>query len=146
MSANLHAPKDPSANEMLKVSEQISGEDKGNGAPDLPVLQLIVMIRKAEAVKDDVWSNFVNEELKYLKAAVHLLMNDSMINFKFGTTMKGAMELVGILRARAAEKDIESRLDPVVDKQLIPHMAGNKNFVDAGGFKDQIEENNKLFA
>jgi hypothetical protein len=140
--SKLHSSRDPSANDVLKANEQISGEDKASGVPSLPLLQLIVMIRKAETQKGkgDSWTPFVNEELKYLRAAVKLLTTDPLINFKYGTSMEGAMSLVGLLKARAATKDIESRIDGVVNDELTPHMAGTKNFKTRNGFKVKQEE------
>jgi hypothetical protein len=54
--------------------------------------------------------------------------------------MEGAMSLVGLLKARAATKDIESRIDGVVNDELTPHMAGTKNFKTRNGFKVKQEE------
>lgn len=115
-----------SANELQDFAEEISGEASTPNAPDMPLLQLIIMIRKAEAGPADAWAPFITNELRHIKAAVHLLQTDDIIGYRFGTSMAGAMKLVGILKARASAKDIESRIDGVVDADLMNHLPSRK--------------------
>jgi len=118
----IHAAADPSANDVLNFAEKLSGEDKEASAPSLGLLQLIVLIRKAEAGADDAWSSLVSNQLRHMKAAVKLINTNPVIAMKFGNTLEGAMSLVGILKARAAEIDMEKQLDEVVKKDLIDTM------------------------
>ena len=118
----IHAAADPSANDVLNFAEKLSGEDKEASAPSLGLLQLIVLIRKAEAGADDAWSSLVSNQLRHMKAAVKLINTNPVIAMKFGNTLEGAMSLVGILKARTAEIDMEEQLDEVVKKDLIDTM------------------------
>ena len=118
----IHAAADPSANDVLNFAEKLSGEDKEASAPSLGLLQLIVLIRKAEAGADDAWSSLVSNQLRHMKAAVKLINTNPVIAMKFGNTLEGAMSLVGILKARTAEIDMEEQLDDVVKKDLIDTM------------------------
>ena len=118
----IHAAADPSANDVLNFAEKLSGEDKEASAPSLGLLQLIVLIRKAEAGADDAWTSLVSNQLRHMKAAVKLINTNPLIAMKFGNTLEGAMSLVGILKARAAEKDMEKQIDPVVEKDLVDTM------------------------
>ena len=118
-----HAAKaDPSANDYLNVAENISGVDQQSAAPSLGLLQLVVMIRKADTNVDDTWTPLVKNELRYMKAAVRLITEDPRIAIKYGSTLEAAMKLVGILKARAAEKDLDDRLDPIVNEEIVDHM------------------------
>ena len=115
---------DPSANDVLNFAEKLSGEDKEASAPSLGLLQLIVLIRKAEAGNKDgeTWTPLIENQLRYMKSAVQLINSDPMIAMKFGNTLEGAMQLVGILKARASELEMEGRIDKVVTKDIEPHM------------------------
>ena len=121
-SQKIHAAADPSANDVLNFAEKLSGEDKEASAPSLGLLQLIVLIRKAEAGADDAWTSLVSNQLRHMKAAVKLINTNPVIAMKFGNTLEGAMSLVGILKARTAEIDMEEQLDEVVKKDLIDTM------------------------
>ena len=63
----IHAAADPSANDVLNFAEKLSGEDKEASAPSLGLLQLIVLIRKAEAGADDAWTSLVSNQLRHMK-------------------------------------------------------------------------------
>jgi len=128
---------DPSANDVLNFAEKLSGEDKEASAPSLGLLQLIVLIRKAEAGADDAWSSLVSNQLRHMKAAVKLINTNPVIAMKFGNTLEGAMSLVGILKARAAEIDMEKQIDDVV-KPLVDRLP-NKNFEATGVFKTRAD-------
>ena len=120
----IHAAADPSANDVLNFAEKLSGEDKEASAPSLGLLQLIVLIRKAEAGNKtgETWTPLVENQLRYMKSAVQLINSDPMISMKFGNTLEGAMQLVGILKARASELEMEGRIDTVVKTDLEPNM------------------------
>ena len=124
-SQKIHAAADPSANDVLNFAEKLSGEDKEASAPSLGLLQLIVLIRKAEAGADDAWSSLVSNQLRHMKAAVKLINTNPVIAMKFGNTLEGAMSLVGILKARAAEIDMEKQIDVVVEPLVdrLPHKS-----------------------
>ena len=63
--------------DVFKVEQALSGESSSSGRPNLPVMHLIELIRKAERGnkdgKSDDWAPFVNEELRHLRTAVYLL-------------------------------------------------------------------------
>jgi len=123
---------------MLNFAEKLSGEDHASSAPSLGLLQLIVLIRKAEAGnKDDgsdAWTPMVNHQLRHMKAAVKLINTQPLIAMKFGHTLEGALSLVGILKARAAEKDMEGQIDDVVEHDLLP-KAASKMMEGTAAFK-----------
>ena len=118
---------DPSANDVLKFAEKLSGEDHEVSAPSLGLLQLIVLIRKAEAGNKPggAWAPLVEHQLRHMKAAVHLINTDPIIAMKFGNPLEGAMSLVGILKARASELDMESKIDGVVASHITPHSVNS---------------------
>ena len=124
---------DPSANDVLNFAEKLSGEDKEASAPSLGLLQLIVLIRKAEAGADDAWTSLVSNQLRHMKAAVKLINTNPVIAMKFGNTLEGAMSLVGILKARAAEIDMEKQIDEVI-KPLVDRLP-NKSMEGTAAFK-----------
>jgi hypothetical protein len=116
------ASVNPSANDVLNFAEDLSGEDKEASVPSLGLLQLIVLIRKAEAGTEDSWTPLVKNQLRHLKAAVRLITEDELIALKYGNTLEAAMKLVGILKARASEKELDNRIDPVVEQEIEPYM------------------------
>lgn len=129
----------PSANDVLKIAENLSGEDKEASVPSLGLLQLIILIRKAEAGNgDDAWTPLVENSLRHMKAAVRLINEDPLIAMKFGNTLEGAMKLVGILKARAGEKDLESRIDGIVRDEIQPHMP-SKTLQASSVFKSRAD-------
>ena len=121
------------AEEFNKLAGQLSGEDRVPDAPSMALLGLITMIRKADVDKADAWSPIVDAELRHLKAAVKLLTTDPRMQYRFGTSMEGAMELVGLLKARASEKDVHDSIDAVVDSDLTPQLASN-SFIQPSAF------------
>ena len=121
------------AEDFSKVASQLSGEDRVPDAPSMPLLTLITMIRKADPAQQDAWSPMVESELRHLKAAVHLLATQPQIAYRFGQSMEGAMQLVGILKARASEKDVHRLIDGVVDSHLAPSLPST-SFVDSNAF------------
>jgi hypothetical protein len=114
---------DPSANRILEMEESIAGVDAMPDVPNDGIFQLVKHIREAENHKDE-WSPIIESELRFLKAALKLLMQDPLYNYRFGTSLQGAMKLVGILKARAAERDAEERLDKIVDNEILPKLPG----------------------
>ena len=118
-----HASNAPASAEKLQsFANDLSGEGKEPGAPSIGLLQLIILIRKADLDKEDAWSGLVNDQLRHMKAAVKLISTDPLIRMKYGGTLDSAMKLVGILKARAAEKELEERIDGVVDENLVEHL------------------------
>ena len=118
-----HASNAPASAEKLQsFANDLSGEGKEPGAPSIGLLQLIILIRKADLDKEDAWSGLVNDQLRHMKAAVKLISTDPLIRMKYGGTLDSAMKLVGILKARAAEKELEEHIDKVVDENLIEHL------------------------
>lgn len=118
-----HASNAPASAEKLQsFANDLSGEGKEPGAPSMGLLQLIVLIRKADLDTEDAWSGLVNDQLRHMKAAVKLISTDPLIRMKYGGTLESAMKLVGILKARAAEKELEDRIDGVVDDNLMQHL------------------------
>lgn len=117
--------ENPSANDVLKFAEELSGENNENSAPSLGLLQLVALIRKAEAgnKEDDAWAPLVRNELRHMKAAVRLINESPIIALKFGNNLNAAMKLTGILKARASEKEMESQIDTIVDEELVPNMS-----------------------
>ena len=132
-SQKIRAASDPSANDVLNFAEKLSGEENEASAPSLGLLQLIVLIRKAEAGADDSWTSLVNNQLRHMKAAVKLINTNPVIAMKFGNTLEGAMSLVGILKARAAEIDMENQIDDVV-KPLVAKLP-HQNIEGTAAFK-----------
>lgn len=115
--------ENPTANDVLRFAEDLSGESHEASAPSLGLLQLIVLIRKAEAGNgDDAWTPLVKNQLRHMKAAVRLLNENATLAMKFGNTLEGALKLVGILKARASEKELEDQIDDAVDEEIVPHM------------------------
>ena len=141
-SQKIRAAADPSANDVLNFAEKLSGEENEASAPSLGLLQLIVLIRKAEAGTEDSWTSLVNNQLRHMKAAVKLINTNPVIAMKFGNTLEGAMSLVGILKARAAEIDMEEQIDKVVKPDLVsklPHM----NIEGTAAFKTRADKEKK---
>jgi hypothetical protein len=108
-----------SANEVLSVAEKVTGEDKTPSMPHSGLLHMIAEIRKAEKHGDDDWSDIVKDQLRFLKAALKLCQTSPLIGIKFGSTIEGAAQLVGILKARAAEMELEEAIDSSIEK-IIP--------------------------
>lgn len=114
--------KHASADDLLEFSAKLTGEDQESSAPNLGLLKLIVEIRKADTEKKDTWSPLINAELRHMKAAVRLLSEQPMIALRFGHSLEGAMKLVGILKSRASEVEMEKQLEDVINEELVPHM------------------------
>ena len=117
-----HGDHGASPSEYAKFAEKLSGEDETPAAPSVALLQLITLIRKADDGKEDAWTPLVENELKHMRSAVKLLTSNPAIQLRFGNSLEGAMKLVGILKARASERSLESQIDSVVDEELIPNL------------------------
>ena len=132
------------AEDMSRLAASFSGEDHVPDAPSMGLLTLLTAIRKADTDKPDCWSPMIDNELRHLKAAVHMLTNYPQVQYKFGTSMEGAMQLVGIIKARAAELDITAMIDPVIKTHIAPSLASN-TFIKPTAFKDLVTDTRKDF-
>jgi len=114
-----------SANEVLKFADVLSGENKEHSAPSLGLLQLVALIRKAEAGAEDSWTPLIENELRHMKAAVRLITEKPIIAIKFGNNLEAAMKLTGILKARASELEMEHQIDEIVEDELQDHTSSS---------------------
>jgi hypothetical protein len=117
-----------SANELHNAAEKVSGEEKTAALPHLGMLHMIAEIRKADNplhAKDD-WAPIVNDQLRFFKVALKLCTEQPAIGLEYGTTMEGAARLVAILKARAAEIDLEEAIDQKLKVEILPHTNINK--------------------
>ncbi len=122
------------AEDFSKIASQISGEDHVPDAPSMALLGLLAMIRKTDNGTVDAWTPMIDNELRHLKAAVTLLRDNPVIQNRFGTSMEGAMQLVGLIKARAAELEVTEMIDPIIETHIQPTMA-SKNFKTDSVFK-----------
>lgn len=104
----------PSANALQSYAADLTGEDHEPTGPNMVILQLITMIRKADTGVADSWSPLVQRELVHIKAALRLIQTNPLFSFKYGGSLGAAMELVGILKARAATLELNSQIDPAL--------------------------------
>ena len=113
------------AEDMSRMAASFSGEDHVPDVPSMGLLTLLTAIRKADTDISDCWSPMIDNELRHLKAAVHLLTTNPQIQYKFGSSMEGAMQLVGIIKARASELDVTKMIDPVISTMIEPGLASH---------------------
>ena len=128
---------DPSANELLSFAKKVSGEDQETGVPNLGTLQLIKLIRQIDTGVVDSWTPIVNKELRHMKAAVKMVTDNPYLQVKFGASMESMLKLVGYIKDRAAEKELEDIIDPTIVSEITPHLLSktirtSKAFCSAG--------------
>lgn len=130
--------KAASANEVSAFAASIGGENNEADSPNMALFGLITMIRKAESAAADDWTPTVERELKYLKSAVHLIENNNLLAFRYGGDMKGALELVSILKQRAATADLELQLAPAMPGLMAQSKVNH--FKDVSAFKTSADK------
>lgn len=111
-----------SASEYANFAADLSGENQEPNGPNMTILKLITMIRKADdkAAKDE-WAPLVNRELVHIKAALQLISDNVLFQVKYGQSFKSAMELVGILKNRASEMELNESIEPAM-KGILDNM------------------------
>lgn len=103
----------------------------------IDILSSLKLLDQVEGINDENVKQIVNEETKYLKAAMQALNENPLFRDKFGSGFNGAMQLSGLLKSHHSKMVYDHMMNTVIKADVrlkdIEQYANKRNRGDPWG-------------